>query len=82
MLILQPGRERPIWSREVECTGAGNGGDGCGARLLVEEDDLFRTYAGARVESHVRTTFECCACGALTSIKGVPPGIIDSLVEK
>lgn len=40
MKVLRPGRKQKGWSTEAECTGLGNGGGGCGAKLLVEEDDV------------------------------------------
>ena len=40
MKVLEKG---PGWSMEVRCTGAGNGGCGCGARLLVERGDIYLT---------------------------------------
>lgn len=43
MRIIEKGRPQQGWSREEICTGKGNGGGGCGARLLVEQGDLFVT---------------------------------------
>lgn len=73
MKILKPGREQRGWAKELECTGAGNGGGGCGALLLVEQDDVYRTshtdYGGFR---DVYNTFTCAACGVETDLKHVP----------
>ena len=73
MRILKPGRDQHGWTTEATCTGDGNGGGGCGALLLMEEGDLYRTasnhYDGSREEF---ATFTCEACGVLTDLKGVP----------
>lgn len=51
------------------CTGAGNGGGGCGAKLLVEASDLYKTasshYDGST--DHY-TTFKCPECSVETDI--------------
>jgi hypothetical protein len=41
MKVLEKG---PGWSMEVVCTGRGNGGCGCGAKLLVERGDVYLTH--------------------------------------
>lgn len=63
MKIIKPGREQKGWAKELECTGAGNGGGGCGAVLLVEQADLFQTsrsYMDGETERFA--TFTCAAC--------------------
>jgi hypothetical protein len=69
MKVLEKGRPQKGWSKEKKCTGSGNGGGGCGAKLLVEEGDLFQTasshYDGSN-ETYV--TFKCAACGVLTDL--------------
>lgn len=73
MRILKPGRKQYGWSTETKCTGSGNGGGGCGALLLVEEGDLYRTqshhYDGSS-ESYV--TFRCIWCSVETDLRDVP----------
>ena len=58
------------WSKEFDCTGYGNHNDGCGARLLVDYDDLYMTYRtdmyGDVYGRYV--TFTCGACGVETDI--------------
>jgi hypothetical protein len=70
MKIIKAGRPQKGWSKEFTCTGAGNGMGGCGAVLLVEQDDVFRTashhYDGS---SEYYNTFKCASCGVLTDIK-------------
>jgi hypothetical protein len=72
--ILKPGREQKGWSKEFECLGYGNGDGGCGAWLLVEQDDLFYTRSSCRDEVDVFVTFMCPSCKVLTDIKS-PPSI-------
>lgn len=63
MKVLEKGSGQKGWSIKIECTGEGNGDGGCGAKLLVEQPDLFATY---NRESFV--TFTCCECGVDTDI--------------
>lgn len=71
MKVIKAGRDPEVreWSAEFECTGFGNGNNGCGAVLLVKESDLYRTasshYDGSS-ESYV--TFMCPQCGQETDI--------------
>lgn len=70
MKIIKAGRPQKGWSKEFTCTGAGNGMGGCGAVLLVEQDDVFGTeshhYDGS---SEYYKTFKCASCGVWTDIK-------------
>lgn len=70
MKIIKAGRPQKGWSKEFTCTGAGNGNGGCGAVLLVEQDDVFGTashhYDGS---SEYYNTFKCAACGVCPDIK-------------
>ncbi len=73
MKVIKKGRERAGWSRELTCTGAGNGKGGCGAVLLVSEYDIYRTV----IEDHSGDkeffcTFFCPECGVETDVD-VPP---------
>lgn len=73
MKVIKKGRPQKGWAQECECTGSGNKGGGCGATLLVEEGDLFQTYAsymGRDEEWFV--TFKCSECGVLTDLKDSP----------
>jgi hypothetical protein len=71
--VITPGRPQKGWAKECICTGAGNDGGGCGARVLVEQGDLFQTgkhsYDGS---SEYFVTYECGACGVLNDIKDSP----------
>ncbi len=70
MKIIKKGRQQKGWAEKFECTGKGNGGGGCGATLLVEENDLYTTrssdYTG---DTEHFITFSCLACGVETDIK-------------
>lgn len=82
MKILEPGRAQRGWSVETTCTGAGNGNGGCGAKLLVEEADLYRTQSQARDETTYYTTFKCAACGVESDLPNVPSNVRQKLRDK
>lgn len=68
MKILEPGRKQSGWSTEATCTGKGNGDGGCGAKLLIEQPDLFHTSSSSMGEVDHYTTFECVACNVWTDM--------------
>ncbi len=72
MKVIAKGRPQKGWAVEVACTGKGNGNGGCGARLLVDESDVFETQQNCRDETDYFTTFRCVECGVLTDLDGVP----------
>lgn len=74
MKVIKKGRAQKGWAKEYACTGSGNGGGGCGAKLLVEEGDLFMTMRNCLHETDYFVTFECSECGVLTDIDGYPKG--------
>lgn len=69
MKVLKKGSGAKGWSIEMTCSGSGNGGGGCGAKLLVEEADVYETahhcYDGS---SDYYTTFACSECGVETDL--------------
>ncbi len=73
MKVLKKGRPQKGWSKELLCTGKGNGGGGCSAKLLVEKDDLYQTsrsdYTG---DTDYYVTFRCCECGVETDTTETP----------
>ena len=68
MKVIKEGRKQKGWAKEFTCTGKGNSGGGCGAKLLVEYDDLYYTYSHALHETDRYVTFKCDACGVQTDI--------------
>lgn len=68
MKILEKGRPQKGWAEKFSCTGAGNGNGGCGAVLLVEQDDVYQTSSSARDETSWYNTFKCEGCGVETDI--------------
>jgi hypothetical protein len=84
MKVLKKGRGQKGWSIEATCTGAGNGGGGCGALLLVEQDDLFKTFITSFCEPpDVCVSFVCSECGVMTDIEdSVPIYVARSLPDK
>lgn len=68
MKVIKPGRPQKGWAKEFKCTGAGNGDGGCGAVLLVEQEDVFQTSSSVRDETDYYNTFECSECKVLTDI--------------
>jgi len=68
MKVLVKGRPQKGWSVEAVCTGEGNGKGGCGAKLLVEEDDVFKTQASVMGEVTWYITFRCPECQVLTDL--------------
>lgn len=87
MKVLKLGRPQNGYAVEVTCTGHGNGGGGCGALLLVDQDDL-RLYPGVPGESwgsrDPAVMFRCCECGVLTDLssKEEPPSTVTAQLKK
>lgn len=84
MKVLEKGNPNG-WEIEQKCTGKGNGDGGCGARLLVAEDDIFVTshtdYVG---DTEYYYTFKCPECGRLTDIpdKVIPTAVRRKAMDK
>lgn len=72
MKVLKKGRPQKGWAKELLCTGNGNGGGGCGAKLLVEKADLYQTSSSCRDETDYFVTFRCPECGVATDTKETP----------
>ena len=84
MKVLQAGNPNG-WEIEQECTGKGNGDGGCGARLLVSENDIFITtradYDGSKEYYY---TFKCPCCNVETDIpkKDIVDRVRKKVLEK
>lgn len=70
MKVIESGNP---WTLEIRCSGAGNGGYGCNALLLVEQADVFITSSSCRDETDYFNSFRCPECGRLTDLKGRLP---------
>lgn len=82
MKVLKKGRQQKGWASQQICTGNGNGGGGCGAKLLVEQGDLYKTASGHYDGSTDHfVTFSCSECGVMTDLKNYP-GSWDELPTK
>ena len=84
MKVLVPGTGQVGWAKQTKCTGNGNGGGGCGATLLVEQTDLYKTYSSDRPGYETHITFSCAACGVETDLESrdVPSSIFQTLPDK
>ena len=82
MKVIKEGNGQKEWTTKATCTGKGNGGGGCGAKLLVAKSDLYRTYSHARDETETYVTFKCVSCGVETDIQNVPYNISQDLPDK
>lgn len=76
MKLIKKGRVQKGWSKEFTCTGNGNGGGGCSAILLVEQDDIFKTFRYLLDDTDEFNTFKCLECGVLTDISEPLPFIV------
>lgn len=74
MKVLEPGRDQKGFSVEARCTGNGNGGGGCNALLLVEQEDMRYFSGGGYFERDPEVVFRC-VCGVTTDLpsKQWPP---------
>ncbi len=84
MKTIKKGRPQKGWAKKVKCTGHGNGEGGCGAQLLVEQGDLYKTFRHCYGDSSptVYITFSCQECGVETDIKDAPSTVTQNLVSK
>ena len=83
MKVLKKGRPQKGWSKEFICTGKGNGNGGCGAKLLVEQDDLYKTsHTDMCGDTEYFVTFRCIACGVETDINREYTGPWHELPDK
>lgn len=82
MKVIKKGQPQKGWSLKTVCTGAGNSNGGCGAHLLVEQADLFKTHSYVHVDHDIFITFKCVECGVLTDLTNSqkPPSNIRSIL--
>ena len=82
MKVLKKGRPQKGWAGEYICTGSGNNGGGCGAKLLVEEGDVFQTQSSCLGETNHYITFRCPECNVLTDITNPPSHLWDKAPKR
>lgn len=83
MKVLKKGREQNGWAIETLCTGIGNGNGGCGALLLVEQGDLYKTHKYDYGGGHdIFITFRCPDCEVQTDLDDVPGNVTNNIPEK
>jgi hypothetical protein len=70
MKVLEKGTPY-LWQLDIRCTGSGNGGKGCKAKLQLDKEDLFSTSSHPYGDSNPTyfVTFQCCECQVLTDLK-------------
>lgn len=70
MQVLSKGQASKIgWQRKLFCTGKGGEQPGCDALLLIEFNDLCKTYkSSANGETDSFICFVCPECNAQTNI--------------
>ncbi len=78
MNILKNGMKHNVQTVEVECTGHGNGGKGCGAVLQINRKDIFQTSFTCIGQTYGKVlvvdgrgnfkTFLCPDCGGYTDL--------------
>ncbi|MFA6097883.1 MAG: hypothetical protein WC788_09770 [Candidatus Paceibacterota bacterium] len=83
MEVLKKGRDQKGWTTKRTCTGNGNGGGGCRAKLLVSASDLYKTYHHSYDGStDAYVTFTCPLCGVETDIENAPYEVSGNLPSK
>ena len=82
MKVIRRGRTQKGWAREEKCTGIGYGEGGCGAELLVEEEDMYlHKYSDGEGGTESCISFKCCECGVWSEMKKVPSAIFTRIRE-
>lgn len=82
MKVIKKVKKQAGWSKEYSCTGKGNDDEGCGARLLVSEEDIFITKSNCLHETDYYYTFKRPECAALTNVRGIPGYISKKAMRK
>lgn len=79
--IIKKGRDH-IWIKELECTGKGITGTGCGAILEINESDLFKVYGGGYTENIPYAGIRCPACSCDTCLDDMKIEVPSSIFKK
>lgn len=72
MEVLEKPKAKEIWKTTVECNGVTDVKKGCGAKLSISEDDLFRVKVGAVGLEHYVAQYQCPECGARSDYDDYP----------
>jgi hypothetical protein len=72
MEVLEKPKTKKVWACPVVCAGVQDVKLGCGAKLRITEDDLFRVNVGNFGTSRLVAQFQCPECGARTDFFGYP----------
>jgi hypothetical protein len=72
MQVLEKSQPKNQWTETVTCTGVPNVRQGCGAKLIINEDDLFRIEIGNAGFQHYIAQFQCPECGVRTDFDDYP----------
>jgi hypothetical protein len=68
--VLKKGKVPAGWHKKLKCTGAGNNTKGCGATLLVLEEDIFKIRLWNRHDIEYNQGRFCCPeCGTVTDLR-------------
>lgn len=82
MRVLVPGRAQHGWAAEVKCEGVpydlGPGikitqNGGCGAKLLVEQNDIYLMSEKCHSDVIAYVAFRCPSCGVISFVRGDLP---------
>lgn len=66
VVVLEKGRG---FQAIVECTGKGNSGNGCGAKLGVNREDMRYFAGGGWADRDAAVVIRCPDCGSITDLK-------------
>lgn len=84
MQVIKKGRPQKGWSVETTCMGDADSKGGCGAVLLVEQDDIYTFKTGGSYcedANEMNYAFTCPECGVETVLKSDHRGIKMSLAH-
>jgi hypothetical protein len=77
MQVLEKPKTKEMWSQTVSCVGVPNVRPGCGAKLAITEDDLFRIRIGNEGYQRYIAQYQCPECGARSDLASYPePSIL------
>jgi hypothetical protein len=72
MQVLEKPKTKEQWSQTVTCDGVNKVREGCGAKLAITEDDLFRVKVGAEGFVQYIAQYQCPECGVRSDLPTYP----------